>query len=412
MRRGPLLLTATLVAVLTLMLPVASSTEIASAADRPDRVGLVSFTGASLTNAGATLTVVWPAVKGAESYEVFASRDFDKAVVASRPVARVTGTSATIRGLTAGSDYYVAVRATWTDAAGRVIPGPPSGRVGHSTISKQASMPASAAKLSVLTWNACSNACANTATRMSVINRRIGEVEPGIVALQEASRYTEAPAGYRFAFDGQNDILYRTAEYKPVAAKKGKPASGLTRFASAKATAGKGIAWSALRHSSGEYVVVLNAHLVAGTSAKAVAQRQYEAGRLAPFASSILTRLAASHGSLTDWKKARVVIAGDFNTHKSRLGDKTMAILEKAGWFDAYDEAARLTRQHFNSANPTWSTKPVIGERWGDHVDKVLVRPSRSVVYSWENIGKMSGGKFTAPLGSDHHPVKVVLSTR
>ncbi|WP_405374222.1 MULTISPECIES: hypothetical protein [unclassified Microbacterium] len=392
--------------------PSSSGVETAAAAARPARVGLVSFTGASLTASGATLTMTWPAVPKAQGYEVHASTSYAKAVPDGSPNASVTGTRATISGLKPGTDHYVAVRAWWKDAKGKVVYGPSAGRVGHSTISAQATLPASASKFSVVTWNICSNACSGFGTRAGVINRRIAEMKPGIVMMQEASKYKKAPAGYRFGYDGQADILYRAGEFSKVAAAKGKPTSGLSRFASKAATSGKGVAWAALKNRSGEYVVAFNAHLVVGGSAKAVAQREYEASRLGPYVNNVLAKLAKSHGSLTDWKKARVVISGDFNTHKSRTSEKSMKILEKAGWYDAYDESRKLTRQHYNSANPTRGTKPVIGVTWGDHVDKVLVRPSRSVVYGWANIGKMAKGRFVAPLGSDHHPVQVVLSVR
>ncbi len=101
---------------------------------------------------------------------------------------------------------------------------------------------------------------------------------------------------------------------------------------------------------------------------------------------------------------------GDFNTHKWRTGDDTLSVLEKKGWYDAYDQARALSAQHYNTMNPDRTTTRTPSITWGSHVDKVLVRPSRSVVLSWQNAGKLSGSKYASPLGSDHHPLLVKLS--
>lgn len=380
---------------------------VAPAATRPAKVGLVSFVGASLTSSGATLTVDWADIPGAKSYEVFASTSYDGVANKTKPSATSTGSKATVTGLTPGRDYYVQVRAI--SSAG---PGSRSNRVGHGTIADEVSLPAGAPVYTAMTWNICSNACGSLATRTKVINSRIHDLKPDVVALQEASKYTKAPSGYAHAVNGQNDILVRKAAFSLVAKNKKGATAGSVRFLSKHTTSGKGIAWAALKHKSGRYVLVVDTHLVTGTSKSAVAQREYEAGRLAARITSTLKKLNASHGSLTDWMKVPVIALGDFNTHKSRTGDDTMSVLEKRNWYDAFDQARSLKHQHHNTANPDWSTKPVIGYTWGSHVDKVVIRPSRSVVHRWVNVGKMSGGRYVTPLGSDHHPLLVRVSLR
>ena len=387
---------------------VATPVVTATAASRPAQVGLVSFVGASLTSSGATLTVDWADVPGAQKYEVFASTSYDGLPEKTTPSVTVTSSRATVTRLATGRDYYVQVRAV---SAGGT--GPRSARVGHGTIVDEVALRSDSPVYSALTWNICSNACGSFSTRARVINSRIRELTPDIVALQEASKYTTAPTGYRHVVNGQNDILVRSGEFSLVAKRSGGATSGAVRFSSRYATSGKGVAWAALRHRTGAYVLVLDAHLVAGTSGSVVAQREYEAGRLASLITSTLKKLDASHGSLVDWMSVPVVTLGDFNTHKSRTGDDTMRILEKRGWYDAFDQARSLKRQHHNTANPDWSTRPVIGHTWGSHVDKVVVRPRRSVVYRWVNVGEMtSTGRYVTPLGSDHHPLLVRLSLR
>ncbi len=393
-------------ALLAAALVVTTPAPDASAASRPGTVGLVSFTGASLTPSGATLTVDWPDVPGAAFYEVYASRTFDFPAGAA-PRAKVSRSQATISGLARGTDYYVYVRAV--NAAG---PGPRSWRVGHSTIAGQASLPAGSPRYKALTWNVCSTACASFSSRAKIINSRISELKPDIVALQEASKYTKAPSGYSFAYNGQNDILLRSSVLTKVRAKASAPTSGYLRPAKKYAAPGRGFAWAAVRHTSGQYMLVVDVHLVTGSSRAAVKQRAYEAGRVGPYIARTLAALKKSHGSLTDWSAAPVLVLGDLNTHKSHTTDPTLSVLRKAGWRDAFDQARSLSRQHHSTANPTWTTAPVIGVTWGNHVDKVLVRASRSVVYRWEVAGKMSKGRYVAPLGSDHHPLLVEVGLK
>ena len=393
-----------LAAALLTVTPVDTST---AAPARPAQVGLVSFVSASLTSTGATLPVDWADIAGATKYEVFTSTSYDGMPTMTKPTMTVTGSKATLSGLAKGRDYYVQVRAVSAGGAW-----PRSARVGHGTMLAEATAPVGAVSYQALSWNVCSNVCASIATRTKTINARIVELAPDLVGLQEASRYTTAPTGYGFVVNGQNDILVRSGQFTLVKKNASGATSGSATFARSKAAPGKGLAWAALKHRSGAYVLVVDAHLVVGTSAAQVAQREYEAGRLAAYVTSTLAKLKKSHGTLTDWTKAPVILLGDFNTNKSHTNDDTMAVLEKAGWYDAYDQARALSRQHQNSANPSRLLTPVIGVKWGDHVDKVLVRPSRAIVYSWQNAGKMASGKYVAPLGSDHHPVLVKLLVR
>lgn len=394
-------------AMLSAVLLITTPSLSASAVARPDRVGLVSFVGASLTSSGATLSIDWKAVPGATKYEVFASPSFAALPKKTTPSLTVTNSRATLTKLDRGRDYYVQVRAV--NSAG---PAYRSLRVGHRTITAQAKLPTTAPRYRALTWNVCSYDCPRFSTRAKVVNKRIAELKPDLIGLQEASKYTKAPRGYAFAYDGQNDILVRSSAFTKVKKNTKGATSGYVVAGSRYARAGKGFAWAALKHRSGQYVVAFDIHLLVGTSGANLRQREYEASRVNPFIQRTLARLARSHGSLTDWENAAVIVLGDVNSQKSRTNDDTLRILEKSGWHDAFDQARSLTRQHHNSANPDWKTRPVIGTLWGAHVDKVLVRPSRSVVYSWENAGKLVDGKYVAPLGSDHHPVLVEVGLK
>ncbi|MFV0374005.1 fibronectin type III domain-containing protein [Microbacterium sp.] len=384
------------------MLAVSTAPSAATAAtSRPGQVGLVNFVGSSLSGGKATLRLDWASVSGASSYKVFVSRTYDGVAAATRPVAQPTGSGATIRGLTPGVDYFVQVSAV--NSAGT---GFRSQRVGHGTIKAEASSSSLRThSFRLMTWNVCSVQCSSMSSRTRVINERIGDLKPGFVVAQEASSYSTAPSGYRFAVNGQNDILYRTSEFSPIT-NDGKIVRGETEFASKYASNGKGAAWAAFQdRATGRGLVVVTVHLRVGDTSSTIAQREYEASRLSAYVDGVVRNLSSTLSSR--WASAPVVIAGDFNTHKSRAGDDSQEILERAGWFDAYDQSRALNCQHCNSANPTMQAAPVIGVKWGDHVDKVLVRPSHAIVEGWANAGERSGYNFVTPLGSDHHPVLV-----
>ena len=367
--------------------------------EKPAQVGLVSFTGASLTPTGATLSIDWANAKRATSYDVYASTSYSGVVTKTTPSVTVTGSKAVLSGLKKGTAYFVRVVAV--NNVGRATS---STRVGHKTITAEAKLDGTEAPYSVMTWNVCSVVCGNIGGRTKAINSRIRELKVGVVGLQEAMKYTKAPSGYAFAVNGQNDILIRKGVFAKVGKKGNVATTGSKKFARKYAGSGHGVTWAALRHSSGRYLVVFNTHLPVGTSKSLRAQRNYEAQQLTPYVNAVMRKLAASNPKL---KGAASILIGDFNTSLSSEGDKTMSSLSKAGWVDSFHQARTLIRQHHNSANPDRKTKPVIGVTWGSHIDKVWVKPTRTVITSWENAGKMKGSSYVTPLPSDHHPVLV-----
>ena len=366
---------------------------------KPARVGLVSFTGASLKADGATLTVDWGNVARASSYQVYVSTSYSGVMDVKTPKVTTTSSKAVLRKLKPGKSYFVRVVAV--NNIGR---GLGSSRVGHTTIADEAQLKGGEPRYAIMSWNVCSAKCSNISGRTRLINTRIKELKADVVGLQEASRYKKAPKGYKFAVNGQNDILYRASTFSKVGKKNGVATTGSKRFASKYASSGHGVAWAALKHESGRYLVVFDTHLVVGKSRALTKQRQYEADRITPYVKAVMRKLAAANPKL---KGAATVVIGDFNTNLSVSGDKTMSILKGDGWTDAFMQARSLTRQHHNTANPDKKTKPVIGIKWGSHVDMVWVKAGRTVITSWQNAGKMSGSRYVTPLPSDHHPILV-----
>lgn len=396
-RRRPLITLIGATAALLLILSV--QTPATAATERPAQVGLVSFVGAGITSdGGASLTVSWPAVKTAVSYEVFVGSTYANVLDQKTPRARSTTTKATVRGLDRGKDYFVQVRAV--NKAGKT--GNKSSRVGHGTIRAEGPGRNSAQKL--LTWNICSNKCSGFSSRQKLINARIVELSPTMVAMQESILYTKAPTGYGFAYKGRNAVLYDKDRF--TLAVRGEQ----TTFSSRYSEPGGGVSWGVLKEkSTGDLKVVFSVHLKTGTSSSTVKQRVYESGQIGRVVRSTLAMLRAEYPT-KDWSSASTYVAGDMNSHKSRTGDATLSTLQKDGWYDAFDQARTLVKQHQNTAHSSGKATPTVSVRWGDHIDKVLVQPGKTVVSKWSNVQKMSKGKYVK-LASDHLPLMVWLRT-
>jgi endonuclease/exonuclease/phosphatase family metal-dependent hydrolase len=153
------------------------------------------------------------------------------------------------------------------------------------------------------------------------------------------------------------------------------------------------------KEHDGKRVVFVSAHFGAGPDdPTGDGQRRENARRL----------LAGVHK--INGKGRPVVYAGDFNSHKHRTYDSPTEVMNKAGYWDAYDLAEKLVRPNYNSANQL-RLNPVIGDTWGDHVDHVWVRPGQSRILKWRTIADLTKkGRYADPLPSDHNPVFVKVA--
>lgn len=374
----------------------------AAAASKPGKVGLVSFTGKSFVRSSntASLTFSWPKASRAKKYEIFLSRSYS---MTKAKKFTTSSRSKTIKKLKPGRDYFVQVRAVNGSKRGTK-----SNRVGHTTIRRMDI--ARGPSYRVMTYNVCSRVCSQWPTRQPFAHQRITSYSPDIVAAQEADNLVP-PAGYSVAhYKSGKRLLYKASRFTRL---PGTPEAQVMESVDTGERCSPSRTWGSygeilLGHHDGgcRYAVwsklddrtssartlFVNVHTVSGDNSTRARERQAE-----------IQTLSATIAAVNP-EGLRVVYAGDFNTHKNRSNDYVAREFNSRGYFDAYDLAAELRLQHNNSYND-FKTTPKISYKWGDHVDKVWIRPDQGRVLRWSNGALIKNAKMVAPIPSDHSPL-------
>lgn len=391
----------------------------AEAASTPSPVGLVSFVKASFSQSRntASLTLDWPNTRNARSYEVFMSRKFSMS-----GARKLTTRASTIKvtRLTRGADYFFQVRGVNGSRTGAK-----SKRVGHAAILDQGSPSGSAYR--VMSYNVCSRVCDEKRTtrywwkwssertgpsRQPGAMERIKTFAPDVLAAQEAN-FLETPPGYTSAVEFSGKKLYFKSSRFDIAqgltpdsqscgdddvpeAPETGPRVGYFCIGENHGGGNRYAAWAELVDArTQKHTIFVDVHTVTGSGSKAAAQRRDEVKAMFR---------AMKYDVNPDGLP--VVFAGDFNSHKNRSNDYVADVMHQYGYYDAFDLATSLTRQHYNTYND-FSRTPVIGYTWGDHVDHVWVKPATSYVRLWANGVRTVNGKLATPIPSDHSPLLV-----
>lgn len=384
----------------------------AEAAATPSKVGLITFTGASLSGTNASLTLRWPAARNARSYELFISPSYS-GVMKAKVYKRTSKTSITLAGLKRGATYYVTVR-----GVNGAKKGARASRVGRTTIVSQGT--GVHEPRSVTTWNLCSekSGCVEGggawSRREAAFRAFVQARRPSVLALQESKvlasgRPTAVPDYTRAVYYSSKSLFLDSSVYG-VVTKGDVPRDRLDgtlrecreaddgRYGCFSLGNGKYAVWAEVEDlATGQHVIYVSVHLTSGKSDTAARTRRTEV-------SGLVDAVANANP-----EGLPVVLAGDWNSHRNRSNDWQASVLRGAGYRDAYDLARSVGRQHHNSYND-WQTTPPTSVTWGDHVDKVWVVPGRAVVRRWENAAPMAGARYAAPLVSDHNPVLVQVS--
>ncbi|MBC7631287.1 endonuclease/exonuclease/phosphatase family protein [Aeromicrobium sp.] len=367
---------------------VLAGVQPAAAASSPSTVGLVSFTAASLSGSSASLTIDWPDALRATRYDIYLSRHYTMENAKKLSSGR---SSRTITDLVRGADYFVQVRGRNGSKVGNK-----SLRVGHTTI--RAHGPVSGPSYRVMTYNVCSQLCGGFSQRQPGALERVSLYRPDVLATQEAG-YLATPAGYALArYKSAKRLFFRSSRFNLAVCAPDAPATcertgdiflgrhdGNDRWA----------VWAELiDRATGQHVMFADVHTVSGDSSQRSAERKIEMNTL-------LREMATANPA-----RLPVVYLGDFNSHKNRAVDSVADVMHAAGYYDAFDLAQTLTRQHLNSFNG-FRTTPTISYRWGDHVDHVWVRPGKTRVLGWRNGVNIRSGRLVTPIPSDHSPLVI-----
>ncbi|MCW2750303.1 MAG: hypothetical protein JWR83_1413, partial [Aeromicrobium sp.] len=147
--------------------------------------------------------------------------------------------------------------------------------------------------------------------------------------------------------------------------------------------------------TTNRHVLFVDVHTVTGDSEARAVDREGE-----------IRTLFKAMATINPASALPVVFAGDFNSHKNRPNDYLASIFHTKGYYDAYDLAMKLTRQHYNSYND-FSVIPKISYTWGDHVDHVWVIPSKTRVLGWRNAALIVNGRMSGIIPSDHSPLVI-----
>jgi len=348
---------------------------------RPAQPSTISFVAASKT----TLKLDWPSVTRAGAYEVFMSTR--EKTPYTKKVKRVSGSAATISGLSPGRTYCFQVRALAGSSVGF--------KGGHACKPTIRSLSAPrAGQYDVMTFNTCSDACSGWSRRAAYARKVVATRDPDVLATQESGAWSTPPSGMAgTAVKNAKRLFYKKSRFT------------LARSGAMTLSPGRYAVWAELvDRPTYKRIIFVSAHLTQPMNQYALRGR--EVGNL-------LTQMKRINPAGRE-----VVYAGDFNSNKNRgtwsastgfgsqdtVGRKFAA----SGYYDAYDLARTLKRPNWNSFSG-FSSTPTTSKVWGDHVDHLYVRPARTNVWRWMNASLYSGSRYNTPKPSDHNPVQVTL---
>lgn len=334
---------------------------------------------AKVSTSGARLT--WPAAVNARQYDVLisTSKDFSDPVTAVRTV----GDDAAFvsDSLAPDKKYFVRIR-------------PVNGGVlGVFTAPVAFSTRAPATTFNIGTWNVCSEKCGGYAGRARIGARLFNEQKIDVFGLQEAGgervgRTTNAiwsggARGFVRASGGAKAryVFYRPALFSQVSG--GNFSIGDGRDAT----------WAHLRTKDTKrdfYYVDVHLENGHGNNAKRAREMRVLLGRMAA--------INSDHDP--------IIYAGDFNSGKHRSADSPGDLMRGSGLVDSVDVSRSTPVNARINSGHTFSTRVLASGAYVDHI--FVSRHFR--VLAWEQLVRMSGGRYTKPLVSDHNALKATVS--
>lgn len=328
---------------------------------------------------GVKLT--WAPVENARQYDVFIASD--KAFTKDPTSARTTSgaRSFVTDQLSPKKKYYVKIRPVNGSALGTF-----TAAVGFTTQSP-------ATKFAIGSWNVCSEKCSGYAGRARIGAQLFNDKGIDIFGLQESGGkrvgattnaiWSGGKRGFVRATGGAEAryIFYRPALFSQVS-------GGFFPVGD-----GRHATWAHMRtNESKRDFFFVDLHLENGHGSN---------GKRASEMRVLLSRMAQLNDS-----GLPIIYAGDFNSGKHRSADSPGVMMRGSGMVDSIDATKSGPVNADINSGHTFSTNVL---RSGDYVDHIFVSTDIDVL-EWEQLVRISNGRYVKPIVSDHNALKAVVS--
>jgi hypothetical protein len=324
----------------------------------------------------------WKGVENARQFDVALARDksFTQEPSAMRTIAAATEFVA--KGLNPDTKYWIKVRPVNGEQVGAF-----SEPVSFRTAVRKSSF-------KVATWNVCSEKCKGYAGRAQIMARFLNDNQVDMFGLQESggirvgavtnSIFSGGTRGFVRADGGAKAryIFYRPALFEQIS-------GGSFDIGDDRDTT-----WAKFRIKETDRVFYyVNVHLDNGKSKEANSRRAREMDRM-------LSQMAL----INDTDKP-MVYGGDFNSGIHRDQDAPGDKMRALGFGDAELLTQDVTNAQYNTGHTFATSIPSSGA----HIDHFWLSPEFDVD-SWEQLVRITNGRYTTPVVSDHNAVSAVIS--
>jgi len=324
----------------------------------------------------------WKPVENARQFDVTVARD--KSFTKEATTVRTVGVASEFitKGLKPATKYWVQVRPVNGDQVGAF-----AAPVSFTTGVRESSF-------RVATWNVCSEKCGGYAGRARIMADFLNANEVDMFGLQESggvrvgavtnSIFTGGTQGFVRADGGAKAryIFYRPQLFEQLS-------GGNFDIGDDRDTT-----WGKFRVKKTDRVFYyVDIHLDNGKDKAANARRARE-----------MDRVLAQMALINDTDKP-MIYAGDFNSGTHRDQDAPGDKMRGAGLSDAELLTKDVTNAQINTGH-TFSTEVLDS---GAHIDHVWVTDEFDVD-SWEQLVRITNGRYTKPVVSDHNAVSAVVS--
>lgn len=324
--------------------------------------------------------VAWQKAANARQFDVTIARNKSFTDKATTVRTLDDHTTFVTNGLRSATDYWLKVRPVNGERLGEF-----TAPVAFTTSVRESSF-------RVGSWNVCSEKCSGYAGRAQIMADFLNANRIDIFGLQESGgvrigavtnaifsghsqNYVRADGGAKARY-----IFYRPALFTQLDG------------GSFGVGDGRNTTWAAFKVRATKRVFYyVDVHLENGKGADAKRTRE-------------MTVMLRQMAQINDTGKP-MIYAGDFNSGRHRKKDTPGLMMRTAGFEDSYLATKDTENGEINTGH-TFSTKVL---RSGAQIDHIWISPEFDVE-SWAQLVRITDGKYTKPVVSDHNAVSAVVA--